>query len=429
MQTPELWPVLPSLVLVLALMAAVLALALCVGLGWAWRGQRRAAQAAQARAWLASQQLQAVQSLLSQQGMVLWRSDGAHHWAQPPKGWPGLAEPAGQAGPPWWEALPPEPAGLARGQALQEGAIGPLPFTRSDGTRADTETAGQTDTPPGLGGALGPEANWVLHGLPLRGPDGAFVGHLGLCRPQASAPETAAEPAAASEPQASPADAFSYTISHDLRSPLRVVEGFARILREDYGRLLDRIGNDHLERILSAASRMQHMIDALLALSKLSSGPLVRQAVDLSQQAGEVCEELRQSQPGRSVAVSIEPGLVVQADPTLTRIVLENLLGNAWKYTAKCERAEIRFTRHSQNPQGLTIEDNGAGFDMRFADRLFKPFQRLHSASDFKGHGIGLASVSRIVQRHGGRVWAESAVGQGTRMHLTLAPQAPSTAR
>ena len=216
-------------------------------------------------------------------------------------------------------------------------------------------------------------------------------------------------------------ESFSYTVSHDLRAPLRVVEGFARILKEDYGRLLDRIGNDHLDRVMSAASRMNSMIDALLALSRLSSQPLQRQPVPLSQLAELVIDELRRNAPERQVTVHIQPDMAVQGDPTLLRIVLENLLGNAWKYSAKVEQAEIRFERQQQGADLVyVVADNGAGFDMRFAERLFGVFQRLHSASDFQGTGVGLASVRRIVHRHGGEVWAEAEVGKGARFYFTL---------
>ncbi|MCV2364340.1 hypothetical protein LNV23_12885 [Paucibacter sp. DJ1R-11] len=217
-------------------------------------------------------------------------------------------------------------------------------------------------------------------------------------------------------------ESFSYTVSHDLRAPLRVVEGFARILKEDYGRLLDRIGNDHLDRVMGAAARMNSMIDSLLSLSQLSAQPLARQPVDLSQLAGFVVEELRRSAPERSVTVHIQPRMVAQGDPTLLRMVLENLLGNAWKYSGKCAQAQIRFEAQLEEGQWTyRISDNGAGFDMRFADRLFGVFQRLHSASDFQGTGVGLASVRRIVRRHGGDIWAESAVGEGARFYFTLA--------
>jgi light-regulated signal transduction histidine kinase (bacteriophytochrome) len=217
-------------------------------------------------------------------------------------------------------------------------------------------------------------------------------------------------------------DAFSYTVSHDLRAPIRVVEGFTRILKEDYGAQLDRIGNDHLDRVLGAASRMNQMIDALLALSQLSSQPLGRQTVDLSQLAHYIAEDLRREQPNRSVQFHIAPGLTTQGDPTLLRVVLENLLSNAWKYTSKRSDAEIWFAPHTEQAHTYTVRDNGAGFDMRFADRLFGVFQRLHSASDFAGTGVGLASVKRIVQRHGGDIWAQAEVGQGAVFHFSLHP-------
>jgi len=215
--------------------------------------------------------------------------------------------------------------------------------------------------------------------------------------------------------------AFSYTISHDLRAPIRVVEGFGRIIKEDYGAGLDRVGRDHIDRVMAAAARMNHMIDALLALSHLSSQPLVRQPVNLTQLAGFVVDELRRSAPDRQVSVHIAPGMVAQGDPTLLRMALENLLGNAWKYSAKVAQAVVRFEPELQDGRpGFVVSDNGAGFDMRFADRLFGVFQRLHSSSDFQGTGIGLASVRRIVRRHGGDIWAESAVGQGARFHFRL---------
>ena len=218
--------------------------------------------------------------------------------------------------------------------------------------------------------------------------------------------------------------AFSYTISHDLRAPIRVVEGFSRILKEDYGSALDRVGRDHLDRVMGAAARMNQMIDALLSLSRLSTQPLARQPVNLSQLAGWVVDELRRAAPERHVEVHIAPDLTTTGDPTLLRMALENLLGNAWKYSAKVPAAEIRFERMpATDPAGratFCIRDNGAGFDMRFADRLFGVFQRLHSHSDFPGTGIGLASVRRIVRRHGGEIWAESEVGQGARFYFSL---------
>ncbi|MCE4554822.1 sensor histidine kinase [Roseateles cellulosilyticus] len=268
------------------------------------------------------------------------------------------------------------------------------------------------------------EQHWCLRGLPWIDAQGHFAGYVGTARPR----EAAALPAVVSPaPVASGPDlnseheSFSYTVSHDLRAPLRVVEGFARILKEDYGSRLDRVGNDHLDRVMSAAARMNSMIDALLSLSQLSTRPLARQPVNLSQLAGYVMEELRRSGPPRELVLDIEPGLTVQGDPTLLRMVLENLLGNAWKYSAKVPCTEIRFGCVEQNGRrAFVVSDNGAGFDMRFAERLFGVFQRLHSASDFQGTGVGLALVRRIVRRHGGDIWAESAVGEGARFYFTL---------
>ena len=215
--------------------------------------------------------------------------------------------------------------------------------------------------------------------------------------------------------------AFSYTISHDLRAPIRVIEGFGRILKEDYAAALDRVGRDHLDRVMAAAARMNHMIDALLSLSRLSTQPLARQPVNLSQLAAFVIDDLRRSAPDRAAAVQIEAGLLTEGDPTLLRMVLENLLGNAWKYSAKVARAQISFEAVEQAGQRVyAVRDNGAGFDMRFADRLFGVFQRLHSSSDFPGTGVGLASVRRIIRRHGGEIWAEGEVGCGACFYFRL---------
>jgi len=256
-----------------------------------------------------------------------------------------------------------------------------------------------------------------------------------LCRPMLAAGEPiAAAPgtraavlarrlSADAETQApAEVDAFSFTLSHDLRAPIRVVEGFTRIVKEDYGKLLDRVGNDHLDRVLGAAARMNLMIDALLTLARLSTQPLARQPVDLSQLAGYVMDELQRHAPERQLEWDIQPGLLAVGDPTLLRLVLENLLGNAWKYSARCAKAHISL--HSEiHARGVTyvVRDNGAGFDMRSADRLFGLFQRLHSASEFAGHGVGLASVRRIVRRHGGEIWAEGEPGRGAAFFFTLA--------
>ena len=256
---------------------------------------------------------------------------------------------------------------------------------------------------------------------------GAFAGYHGTLRdlsastpPAAPAARPAALTPATANTPASDHESFSFTVSHDLRAPIRVVEGFTKIVKEDYGRLLDRVGNDHLDRVLGAAARMNNMIDALLALSKLSSQPLARQPVNLSQLAGYVADDLRRQWPERAVQIEIEPGMQVQGDPTLLRVVVENLLGNAWKYTGKAAQSGIVFGRHPQDADTFTVRDNGAGFDMRFADRLFGVFQRLHSANDFPGTGIGLASVRRIVRRHGGEIWGEAEVNRGAQFHFSL---------
>ena len=235
-----------------------------------------------------------------------------------------------------------------------------------------------------------------------------------------SAPETAdeAEPAAGDDDPDH--ESFGYIVSHDLRAPIRVVEGFTKIVKEDYGAVLDRVGHDHLDRVLGAAARMNSMIDSLLALSRLSSQPIARVPVNLSQIAGFVVDDLRRQHPEREVEVEIEPALLASGDPTLLRMMLENLIGNAWKYSANLRPARIGFVRREGEPATFTVEDNGAGFDMRFAERLFGVFQRLHSASEFPGTGVGLASVRRIVRRHGGEVWAESEPERGARFHFSL---------
>jgi signal transduction histidine kinase len=219
-------------------------------------------------------------------------------------------------------------------------------------------------------------------------------------------------------------ESFVYTVSHDLRAPIRVIEGFTRIIKEDHGPALDRIGNDHLDRVLAAAARMTSMIDALLTLSRLSSRPLACEPVDLSTMAAQVIDELRRQAPERQVETSITPGLIVDGDAALLRSMLDNLLGNAWKYCARRDVTRIEFGLEPRagdaGQRVFCVRDNGAGFDMRFADRLFGPFQRLHSASEFAGTGVGLASVRRIVRRHGGEIWADARVDQGANFYFSL---------
>ncbi len=219
-------------------------------------------------------------------------------------------------------------------------------------------------------------------------------------------------------------EAFAFGISHDLRAPLRVVDGYAKLLRDGCAADLDPVGREHLERILTGCARMERMIDATLALARTSTQPLVAAPVDLGRIARETLGALARSAPGRRVAIDVGEGLQAQGDPTLLRTMIENLLGNAWKFTARCEVASIRFdARHDPNGNRIfCVEDNGSGFDMRHADRLFGLFQRLHPESEFAGDGIGLATVQRIVERHGGTVWAESTPGEGSRFYFTLCP-------
>lgn len=218
-------------------------------------------------------------------------------------------------------------------------------------------------------------------------------------------------------------ESFSFSVSHDLRAPLRHMEGFSRILLEDCGDRLDETCRGYLERIIGSCHRMDEIINAILNLSRISYGELCRERVDLSAMASEVVEELRRGEPNRQVEVSIRSGLYASCDPSLVRILLQNLLGNAWKYTAGKEPAVVEVGALVETGETIFfVRDNGAGFDMSSMDRLFVPFQRLHSAREFDGTGIGLASVQRIVKRHGGRVWAEAEPGAGATFFFTLQP-------
>lgn len=216
-------------------------------------------------------------------------------------------------------------------------------------------------------------------------------------------------------------EAFSYSVAHDLRAPLRKMDGFSQAVLDDYGDKLGPEGKDCLQRVRSASQNMAQLIDDLLSLSRVTRSEIHPEPVDLSAMAESIAADLRQSGPGREVQFVISPGLTASADAQLLADVLENLLSNAWKFTAGHSRARIEFG--AVELQGLTsyfVRDDGAGFDPAFADKLFSPFQRLHKASEFPGSGIGLATVKRIIHRHGGRVWAESAVEKGAAFYFTL---------
>jgi len=216
-------------------------------------------------------------------------------------------------------------------------------------------------------------------------------------------------------------ESFSYSVSHDLRAPLRHLDGYCSILREEFGGRLDASGANCLERIGTAVRKMDELINDMLQLAQVSREGITREPVSLSSLATELLAELQHSQPQRSVAVRIADGVEVRGDRGLLRLAMENMLTNAWKYTGKTADAVIEFGMLSKEGQPVYfLRDNGAGFDMAYADRLFGPFQRLHPAEEFEGTGIGLATVQRIIHRYGGRIWAEGEEGKGAAFYFTL---------
>jgi len=216
-------------------------------------------------------------------------------------------------------------------------------------------------------------------------------------------------------------EAFSYSVSHDLRSPLRSIDGFSQILLEKYAQQLDEAGRRYVEKVRSGCRRMGELIDDLLELSRLTRTQMRWERVDLSALAHTVIDQLRQREPDREAVVHIADGITGQGDRRLLKIVLENLIGNAWKFTRDQEPAEIEVGVTRENGQRVYyVSDNGSGFDTTYAEQLFSPFQRLHSEREFEGTGIGLATVQRVLHRHGGEIWAESEEGQGTTFFFTL---------
>ena len=219
-------------------------------------------------------------------------------------------------------------------------------------------------------------------------------------------------------------ESFSYSVSHDLRAPLRTIDGFSLALLEDYREQLPSEAQNFLERVRTAAQRMAKLIDDLLQLSRISRVPVDPKPLDISALAQSIAEDLQQSEPARQVAFAIAPELKAHGDSQLVRIVMENLMNNAWKFTSKTAHAQIEIGgTNGKGPQVFYVRDNGAGFDMAYANKLFGAFQRLHAVTEFPGTGVGLATVQRIVHKHGGRIWAESVVDQGATFYFTLQPE------
>ncbi|HZI15903.1 MAG TPA: CHASE3 domain-containing protein [Myxococcus sp.] len=216
-------------------------------------------------------------------------------------------------------------------------------------------------------------------------------------------------------------ESFSYSVSHDLRAPLRAVDGFSQALQDDEGERISEEGQEYLKRLRAAAARMGQLIDDLLQLSRVTRTELRREPVDLSALARQVADELQRGEPGRDVTFDIAPDLKTQGDARLLRTALENLLGNAWKFTSKRSGARIEFFAESRDGEThYCVRDNGAGFDMAYASKLFTPFQRLHRPAEFPGTGIGLATVQRIIRRHGGDIVAEGMPEAGATFRFTL---------
>jgi signal transduction histidine kinase len=226
-------------------------------------------------------------------------------------------------------------------------------------------------------------------------------------------------------------EAFSYSVSHDLRAPLRTVDGFSQVLLEDYGEKLDQTACDYLVRVRRAAQHMGALIDDMLKLARVTRAPLNSAELDLSSMGNNVIKRLQQDAPERKVKTEIADGMRCHADPGLMQVVLDNLLGNAWKYTLRTAAAQISFGYEEREGQTVYfVRDNGAGFDMRYAAKLFGAFQRLHTPEEFEGTGIGLATVQRIVKRHFGKIWAEAEVGKGAAFFFTIGePNAASANR
>jgi signal transduction histidine kinase len=216
-------------------------------------------------------------------------------------------------------------------------------------------------------------------------------------------------------------EAFSYSVSHDLRAPLRSIDGFSQALLEDYGEKLDARGQGYLKRVRVSTQHMARLIDDLLRLARVARVGLEPETVDLAGVARDVLAQLQREHPGRTVEAVVPDSIVVHGDARLLTVALENLVSNAWKFTARTSNARIEVGVRAENGERVIfVKDNGAGFDMKYVDRLFGPFQRLHTADEFEGTGVGLATVQRIIRRHGGRIWAQGEVGKGATFSFTL---------
>jgi PAS domain S-box-containing protein len=216
-------------------------------------------------------------------------------------------------------------------------------------------------------------------------------------------------------------ESFAYSLTHDLRAPLRALDGFSQAILDDYGDKLDATGNEFLARIRLAAQNMAQITEDMLKLSKVIRSDLHWEQVNLSDMVAEICEGLHNSEPERKMAIKIAPDVIVQGDPSLLHVALYNLVENAWKFSAKSAQAAIEFATSRDGGSDIyMLKDNGIGFDMKYADKLFQPFQRLHAYADYPGHGIGLATVQRVINRHGGKIWLNSEKGQGTTIYFTL---------
>ncbi|HSN39161.1 MAG TPA: PAS domain S-box protein [Burkholderiales bacterium] len=341
-------------------------------------------------------------------------------------------------------------AGLAaRGMAGQDATAGPAPEFLLPGQdaqdeaedRAVIETGGPLINCERVNvGADGQKQWYLATKVPLRSPDGDIIGMVGInhditeIRRSAEAirqlnaelEQRVAERTLQLQTANKELESFAYSVSHDLRAPLRSIDGFSQALLEDYREKLDAIGQDYLRRVRVASQRMAALIDDLLSLSRISRSEMRREMTDMSAMVHEIIADLRKEQPQRGIDVSVARGMRLRVDPNLLRAALDNLLRNAWKYTSRRSDAKIEIgVEREKGKPVYFVRDNGVGFDMRYAGKLFGAFQRLHSDADFPGTGVGLATVQRIVHRHGGEIWAEAEAGKGATFFFTFGDGLP----